>query len=50
MKTVILKDLCVLKKVTKKKSFYDLAKNHIVKSNDKNKNLSLDVDKILYEL
>ncbi len=50
MKTIELNKKYVIPKETKKSSFYELAKNHIIKSNNKNNKLSLDVDKIVYDL
>lgn len=38
------------KKEKKSKSFFEIAKNHIIKSDKTNKNLSLDIDKIVYNL
>lgn len=45
-----LKKIYIIKKETKKSSFYELAKNHIIKSDIKNKKLSLNIDKIAYDL
>ncbi len=50
MKTFDLKELCTIRKETKKSSFYELAKNHIIKSSEHNKKLSLEIDKIVYDL
>ena len=49
METLILKKMCIKKEI-KSNSFFELAKNHIIKSNKTNKNLSLDINKIVYDL
>jgi hypothetical protein len=50
MTTITFEKKYIIRKETKKSSFYELAKKHIIKWANKNSTLSLEIDKIAYDL